>query len=437
MKKQALMAAALAAVMMTTGVQASSLTEVTQMTGEYDWVDGTNLLKGLTDTGYALSTVDGTMLTEGKFYSSMEYRDGFITAFDATVEDTNACGGVLDLEGQTVVDFVYGDIDIKSDKWIAAVKLEDATADKYDYKAFIGDGYWLITGVDIYYVGEEGSQKIAELTRDEYAQSNAIGDYIFIESRADGTVTAYDRTFAVVGENLSSVYDDYGLDFEINEDEYVIYSYNGQQGIQDTEGNIIVEAAYYTVRDIDEGYAVVYDGEHEGLIDLEGNLIVPMEYDDILYDYYPPTGQSKYVSAGYICVVKDGMIGYYDVDGDVTMEPSYAKDALEYHGASCTYTDMQNNVHILAADGTDTTLPAENSEIRSLDYAGGVYYYFYNENYDYGLIDWKGEVLVPATNNSVGMSGDGRYVLVEEEDYETYDLYEVSYPLDEAGDMTV
>ena len=49
------------------------------------------------------------------------------------------------------------------------------------------------------------------------------------------------------------------------------------------------------------------------------------------------------------------------------------------------------------------------------------------EDYDYGMIDWHGNVVLPAQYTSIEASGDGLYVLADV-DYETQELYEVTLP---------
>ena len=59
-----------------------------------------------------------------------------------------------------------------------------------------------------------------------------------------------------------------------------------------------------------------------------------------------------------------------------------------------------------------------------------MFYRVNTEDYDYGMIDWHGNVVLPAQYTSIDASGDGLYVLADV-DYETQELYEVTAARDQ------
>ena len=399
------------------GALADELVKVSEP-GDADWIDGSNLLRISGENGYHIAEMDGSAITGDDYYRSISYDKGLLVAPKISDEEVNVFGA-LDLTGAEVVAFKYGDIKVLNEYWALGIALSEATADNYDYTAFIGDGYYLIDTVDVYNVAS--ATCVASLSRAEYASSDAHGAYINIESRSDGVVTTYDAEFNALGTVK------YTWDKDLIPDEGIqTFRDNGQYGLQDAQGNVIMEPSFYTIYDFENGYAEVYTGELYGLIDETGAVIVPAEYEDINRGYNTPTGVSRYNNAGYFCVEKDGKLGYVTAGGAVSCEPKYAADALDNNGASATYTDMEGKIHILAADGVESVVEGY-EYMYPANYASGVFYRVRNADGGYGLIDFHGNEVLPCEYKDVAMSGDGRYVLVEV-DYDNTVIFELSYP---------
>ena len=81
---------------------------------------------------------------------------------------------------------------------------------------------------------------------------------------------------------------------------------------------------------------------------------------------------------------------------------------------------------LVAADGVETVLPEYNS-MYVLDFTSGIYYKVTDADYNYGIIDWHGNEVLPCKYSSINISGDGQYVLACE-DYSITYLYRLSYP---------
>ena len=157
-------------------------------------------------------------------------------------------------------------------------------------------------------------------------------------------------------------------------------------------------------------------------------MIVPAEADELARSYYAPAseGDSSYVCTGYAAAFVDGKLAFYDLNGNRTVEPTLAKDLVEVNGASATYTDLEGNKHILAADGTDTVLDDAHKDIRPMYNGYGILYEFEDEDYKKGVIDWHGNEILPIGQYDVELSGDGRYLL-DSVDYSSSVLYSVDY----------
>ncbi len=409
------------------------------------WVDNTNLLEMYSeDGGEVLADLDGNVLTE-KSYRRVGYDSqyGFLTVILEPEDGVNGVGAV-NLSGQEVVPCTYGEIDFENEHWIEAIVLNQATADQYDYQALLGDGYYLIDHVDFYYAGDDGSvTQAGSLARDQYLDSHAYGNYINIENRSDGSVTAYDSTWTPVEtpEPLKYVYDEApGAD-----DQVISFYENGQYGLKDAAGNVILPATFGSIYSFDGDYAKVVNrlesGEVYGLIDKTGTVVVPVEFEDIDRAFYGPAtaenGYSSYAynNCGYYAVVKDHKLGYVDENGTVTCDFTIAEDNCENNGASATYTDMGGAMHILAADGTDTDV-SQYENVRAMYGGSGMYYSVTDADYNYGVIDWHGNVIVEVKYNEVDLSGDGQYLLVQEDYNSPCELLKLTYTPDNAPAQT-
>ena len=383
-------------------------------------VSGCNLLKLDLRNGYALATMDGTQLTEDAYSSSFYYEKGWITARKLSDDDYQT-NGVLSVDGQEVVPFRYGDVKIKNAFWALGFTLTLATADNYDYNSWGSDNtYYLIDTVDVYYLPE--AKCVATMVRANFKDCDAYGAYINIEDRATGVVTTYDSNFNALGQVKSS----YNTDLIPH---YTTYSENGQQGLLDPDGNVVLPASYkYVDANVHDGYYTVSTGDLYGLADLNGNVVVPPEFDRIMTSYYASSSDfsNPYVVNGYVAVVKDDKLGYYSVaEGRVSCEPRYAKDNLDNHGMCAQYTDMAGTPCLLAADGVETALEGYDN-VYPLDGAGGMFYRVNDADYNYGVVDWHGNIILPVEYDSVAISGDGKFLAVKKDYNSPLEVLEIS-----------
>ena len=404
-----------------------------------DWIDGTNLLEKQDSSGnYGIADMNGTVLTANS-YGRIGYHTGygFITVTVDASDEINGTG-VVNLKGEEIVPCTYGEVDFENEHWISAIVLKSATADQYDYESWFSDNYYLIDHVDFYYVDDDGAaSKVSSLNRDVYKDCKAYGRFINIESRADGSVTAYDGTWSAVEapEPIDSLYDEApGASEEI-----VSYYENGQYGLKDAAGNVIIGPTYGYISTFEGDYAEVTNrlesGDVKGLIDKTGAAVVPVEYEEIERAYYAPAsaenGYSRYAynNFGYFAVVKDSKLGYVDAAGNVTCDFTIAKDNCDNCGASATYTDMGGALHILAADGTDTDVSQYN-DVDAMYGGSGMYYRVSDADYNYGVIDWHGDVIAEVKYNSIDLSGDGQYLLLQTDYNAPCELVKMTYTPD-------
>lgn len=385
------------------------------------WIYNTNLLRVPGSDGYSINTVDGTALT-GALYVNLEGTKGYIVAAQVNADPVNAFG-VFDVTGKNVVPFQYGDVRMESSEWALGIVLGSATSDNYDYKNGNGDTFYLIQTVDVYHLPE--GKLLATLNRDQFLDAEAVNHCLNIQDRASGVISCYDAEFNQVGTDLKDLTSDTYAPAD-----YEYYAENGQRGIKDADGNVIMPPSFRSIDGYKRGYFLVSTGDKVGLADQNGNVVVAAEYDRIKSNSYMPLDSegsySAYVAFGYACVVLDGKMGYVDLNGNVTCTPTYAEKSFENNfGISATLVDLEGKTHIVSADGVDTVVEGY-ANIAHLEYTAGIYYKVYDGSC-YGMIDWHGNEILPCQYASVATSSDGQYALVSV-DYDHYEIYRLSYP---------
>ena len=74
----------------------------------------------------------------------------------------------------------------------------------------------------------------------------------------------------------------------------------------------------------------------------------------------------------------------------------------------------------------DSVMPENVSDLRCPDYSNGFLYIIEDDDYNYGLVDWHGNELIPMEQSRISLTGDGK-TLVVAEDYENAMTYTVNY----------
>lgn len=391
-----------------------------------DWIYDTSLLRVSGSNGYSVNGLDGAPLTEA-LYASLSGEKGYLTGARVDGDGLNAFG-LMDGSAQTLIPFEYGQIDVLSAEWALGIRLNVSTAENYDYKSFSGDGYYLIDTVDVYHLPD--ATRLATLTRADFLDADAVNHCINIENRTTGVITTYDAGFNALGTV------DYTFDDDYAPADYTTFRSNGQEGIQDAAGNVLLAPSFYMIYDLNDGYFEVSTGEKEGLVDKSGAIAVPAEYDDIKRSYNLPMDEegetSGYAAAGYVAVEQDGKLGFVDLStGSLSCAPTYAESIMDLSGASATLTDLTGELRIVAADGVETPVSGY-ERVYALPYGSGMFYRVNDSDYNYGMIDWHGNEVFPCVYKGIELSADGQYALVDV-DYSTSQLYRLTYPTPTAG----
>lgn len=320
---------------------------------------------------YVLFDALGNPLTT-EHYLAMESSMGY---WKVAVGDGINNVGLLDAGGRLIMPMEYGAIDVISEKWTIGVVLEAATVDQYDYKSWDGESFYLVTAYDVYFDGT----KIGSLARTAYASAYSHGDYLYVTDRAqdchfynrglvesgyqaDYTAIEYNEvykdgsnTYWHKGSNQQAFVP--GCTLTADEVELSLKEINGK--FYDLQGNVAFEFNQYYdyFRDFEGDYAIFRAHDKYGLIDRSGNVVLPAEYDEIISFTRPDdTTASSFFPCGYQAVVKDGKLGYVDLNGNVTCE-------FKYNASNIKYSQNPNFATLQDLDGSYIVLSAAIGEL--------------------------------------------------------------------------
>lgn len=407
-----------------TGVE---ITPLTDLPDGYQLLQNTNLVickQPDSYNNYGLADINGNMITDYNYYFDFHSEYGLITASE--IQGESLSYGLLDLNGNVLIPCTYFDMKIVGMHWVAGIIAAPANTEEYDYSSFSGDHY-MITAADLYYVNGNTATNVTELTRDQYQEMKAKGDYVNIQD-LNGTVTTYDSSFKPVGTPDSKY--DFAHVISKEYSEYMdpsSYIY----GIQDKNGNVLVAPFANSINTVygdkclfsmaGEDYSIQY-----GLVSVTGEIILPPVYDMINTTSAGPYDYSKeefyrYGSGGYYLVTKDDKVGYAIAGGVETVAPTYSYLEFFDQGASGYYKGTDGTYTLVAGDGVVTTLDSETSSfLLALNRSGGMLYSTKGK-----LIDWHGNTILENAQ-SARITADGKYVAVKNTS-EPMKIYKVKY----------
>ena len=379
---------------------------------------------------YRLLDADGNQLTpEGAPYTDMSFYSGSTLV---RVESESADGihrkGLLDAQGKEIMPCIYADIEIISERWQAGVLLTPSSSGNKDYTftnySTDAKSYYRVQKVDFYFDGAFAGS----LDRDHCDVTRyftAYGAWLKITDQK-GRVFFYDRTLAVSPRQASG-YGEFDTEYK-NSKTFYYHNGSGQQAfvpdctldpadledpylydngvLYDIRGNMIAETAhkYDYIYDFVNGYARAKLDKKVGIINEQGEEIIPPEYDDIVlrYDEEP--------SAGYFSAVKDGKVGFLDLQGNVTCDFVYAQSAAKVQTPFAFVQDLTGDIIVLSAAAGE--LPARFAD-DIYNYNGAPVIAVKNADGQNGVIDLYGNELIPYTDdyNDFTISQDGTVIL--------------------------
>ena len=331
----------------------------------------------------------------------------------------------------------YYSFKIFNDRWAAAFVVNPQEVDSSEKDIKISGKFYQYERIDLFYITDEAGDSIApvaSLDREAYSDAAVHGEYIAITDR-NKTVSLYNSAFEPISVKLSSASkplysidkyrvislidnsilgDGYAEVEEINLNKRMLVkavriAMDGTKcaALLNPDGTVLLPADYELI-DITNNYAVVADLEkQQGLFSLdEQRFLVPCAYTSIV-----PCGtdSDKYVHNGYVCVEKEGKLGFYDVaNGVESCKAAYSKRAVDNYGCALVFTSLEGELSIIAADGEISVVDAD--EILSTQ--GDGYLLEASKNGSFGLIDWHGNIILPIDHyKEISVTDDSQAII--------------------------
>lgn len=265
--------------------------------------------------------------------------------------------GVIDKEGNIVVEPKYGDLVIPNPTKDVFLYTEGNEINNKNYKAINGAGNELFGNYDVV----------------EAIQINQLSSYVPYEK----TVLKYKKN------NL------YGL-----------ISYTGEK---------ITDAIYEEIQGIDykEGYLKVKKSGSYGVIDITGKQIIKCEYSDIESDGYF-SEKTKYSKSGFILQVKTDngyKYGYANYKGKVV------KDAMFNDISRVNEIDDDKNAYLMISMNGKYSLYKNDkdifkSEFEDIGYDSSSKLFIVHAQNGQGIFNIQGKNIIPVDYDSISIGGE-------------------------------
>ena len=381
---------------------------------------------------YRLLDADGNQLTpDGAPYTDMSfYSDSSLVRVESESADGIHRKGLLDASGKEIMPCIYADIEFISARWQAGIILTPSSSNNKDYTftdySTNAKSYYRVQKVDFYFDGELAGS----LDRDHCDMTrfvNAYGAWIKVTDQK-GRVAYYDRTMTP-SPRESSGYGEFDNEYK-NSKTFYYHNGSGQQAfvpectldpadledpylydkgvLYDIRGNVICQTAHYYdyIGNFRNGYATVKMNGKAGIINEQGTEIIPPEYDDIVLTY------DREPAMGYFSAVKDGKVGFLDLNGNVTCDFVYAESVVRVYTPFAFVKDLTGETIVLSAAAGE--LPVRFSD-DLYNYVGAPVLAVKNAAGQNGVIDLYGNLLIPYTDdyNDFTISKDGTVILGE------------------------
>ncbi|MBR5110001.1 MAG: hypothetical protein IK099_07380 [Clostridia bacterium] len=367
---------------------------------------------------------------------------------------------LMSFDGTVLTEYAYGTLKAFSPSWCAGWVLVPGTKADHDYTPD-KEHYLQIERCDIFYreydgntvAGKSSCRLVASLTRDEFQNAKAHGDYLSIQNR-ENEVTVYDSSGEQVdigAKNLNS--SPFGIknwslmnfatgemlldgcsgvsEVQLPGETVLIAARTDFQGkkwnaLLSTKGEVIIPMWNVTISAVYTDYAVLTSNVNgkKGLYSrVQKNLILPCVYDEI---YENKTALDPFNCHGYICVVKDEETCFYEVATKALL-PAVEWDneevELSMYGAALYATVVNGKItktQFFSPDGR------EGSKLCSVKKSRGSGFLLVGSfSGGYNVITWYGKSLLPVNYSNISVTDDDRFIIkTKNSGYELYKVIE-------------
>lgn len=232
-----------------------------------------------------------------------------------------------------------------------------------------------------------------------FIKSDDAQNFSAIDNNGNDILTGYESVEAISINNISS-----NIPYEKT---VLKYKQGGLYGLIDMQGNKITDNIYNSITNIDykEGNFKVEQNGQYGVINIKGTIIIKPEYESIIADGYYDE-ETKYERAGFILRIKtdDGYkFGYADRKGKIILEPLYNEvsriteitgdDVFLITANNGRYGVVKNGKEVLKNDFTDINFDQNNNLL------------ILQKDSSWGVVDLEGNNIVPIDYDNIIIGG--------------------------------
>ena len=232
-----------------------------------------------------------------------------------------------------------------------------------------------------------------------FIKSDDGQNFSAIDNNGNNILTGYESVEAISINNISS-----NIPYEKT---VLKYKQGGLYGLIDMQGNKITDNIYNSITNIDykEGNLKVEQNGQYGVINIKGTTIIKPEYESIIADGYYDE-ETKYERAGFILRIKtdDGYkFGYADRKGKIILEPLYNEvsriteitgdDVFLITANNGRYGVVKNGKEVLKNDFTDINFDQNNNLL------------ILQKDSSWGVVDLEGNNIVPIDYDNIIIGG--------------------------------
>ena len=232
-----------------------------------------------------------------------------------------------------------------------------------------------------------------------FIKSDDGQNFSAIDNNGNDILTGYESVEAISINNISS-----NIPYEKT---VLKYKQGGLYGLIDMQGNKITDNIYNSITNIDykEGNLKVEQNGQYGVINIKGTTIIKPEYESIIADGYYDE-ETKYERAGFILRIKtdDGYkFGYADRKGKIILEPLYNEisriteitgdDIFLITANNGRYGVVKNGKEVLKNDFTDINFDQNNNLL------------ILQKDNSWGVVDLEGNNIVPIDYDNIIIGG--------------------------------
>ena len=273
---------------------------------------------------------------------------------------------------------------------------------------------------------DKNGNVVIDATYSDIIIPNPEKDVFFVSSNGNDAKTG-DISYTIVNKDNETIFQNFtdveplllvGVSDAYPYEKRVLkYEENGKYGLVSYDGKIITKAIYDEITSMDykENEFLVKKSDKYGVIDEAGKTKIDTKYDVIMSDQFS-TDENGYSDAGYVVAIetsKNISYGYVNSKGQLLTKMEYddIKRIIEIKD--------KNNAYLIALKGGKYGVMQNDKEIISFNYQDIQYDETSNllivkRNQNYGVLDMSGKTILPINYSTVDI--EGIYIIATQKD---------------------